>query len=129
MTPVPRACPVWTRALVPDFHPQTACVAWRLELGQALRRAGHDTTRRMCEHVRIDDVIEYGVSQTMRQPHAYRILKTARVHFAQQSHALAASLARWKIRMPSRSKTSRHSGLRRSQESWSAVGKGASRSA
>ena len=43
--------------------------------------------------------------------------------------ALAASLARWKIRMPSRSKTSRHSGLRRSQESWSAVGKGASRSA
>jgi uncharacterized membrane protein len=43
--------------------------------------------------------------------------------------ALAASLARWKIMMPSRSKTSRHSGLRRSQESWTAVGKGASRSA
>ena len=43
--------------------------------------------------------------------------------------ALAASLARWKIRMPSRSKTSRHSGLRRSQESWTAVGNGASRSA
>jgi uncharacterized membrane protein len=42
---------------------------------------------------------------------------------------LAAELARWKIRMPSRSKTSRHSGLRRSQESWTAVGKGASRSA
>jgi uncharacterized membrane protein len=36
---------------------------------------------------------------------------------------------RWKIRIPSRSKTSRHSGFRRSQESWSAVGKGASRSA
>ena len=43
--------------------------------------------------------------------------------------ALAASLARWKIRIPSRSKTSRHSGLRRSQESWTAVGNGASRSA
>jgi uncharacterized membrane protein len=43
--------------------------------------------------------------------------------------ALAAPLARWKIRIPSRSKTSRHSGLRRSQESWTAVGKGASRSA
>jgi len=42
---------------------------------------------------------------------------------------LAAGLARWKIRIPSRSKTSRHSGLRRSQESWTAVGKGASRSA
>jgi uncharacterized membrane protein len=42
---------------------------------------------------------------------------------------LAAGLARWKIRMPSRSKTSRHSGLRRSQESWTAVGNGASRSA
>jgi uncharacterized membrane protein len=42
---------------------------------------------------------------------------------------LAAELARWKIRIPSRSKTSRHSGLRRSQESWTAVGKGASRSA
>ena len=43
--------------------------------------------------------------------------------------ALAAPLARRKIRIPSRSKTSRHSGLRRSQESWTAVGKGASRSA
>jgi uncharacterized membrane protein len=48
--------------------------------------------------------------------------------------ALAAALARghprrWKTRIPSRSKTSRHSGLRRSQESWTAVGKGASRSA
>ena len=42
---------------------------------------------------------------------------------------LAVELARWKIRIPSRSKTSRHSGLRRSQESWTAVGKGASRSA
>jgi hypothetical protein len=42
---------------------------------------------------------------------------------------LAAELARWKIRIPSRSKTSRHSGLRRSQDSWTAVGKGASRSA
>jgi uncharacterized membrane protein len=42
---------------------------------------------------------------------------------------LAAELSRWKIRIPSRSKTSRHSGLRRSQESWTAVGKGASRSA
>jgi hypothetical protein len=42
---------------------------------------------------------------------------------------LAAELARWKIRIPSRSKTSRHSGLRRSQESWTTVGKGASRSA
>jgi hypothetical protein len=47
---------------------------------------------------------------------------------------LACALARThrrrrKIRMPSRSKTSRHSGLRRSQESWTAVGKGASRSA
>jgi hypothetical protein len=36
---------------------------------------------------------------------------------------------RWKIRIPSRSKTSRQSGLRRSHESWTAVGKGASRSA
>lgn len=36
---------------------------------------------------------------------------------------------RWKTRIPSRSKTSRHSGLRRSQDSWTAVGKGASRSA
>jgi uncharacterized membrane protein len=42
---------------------------------------------------------------------------------------LAAALARWKIRIPSRSKTSRHSGLRRNQESWTAVGNGASRSA
>jgi uncharacterized membrane protein len=47
---------------------------------------------------------------------------------------LAVELARaqprrWKIRTPSRSKTSRQSGLRRSQESWTAVGKGASRSA
>jgi uncharacterized membrane protein len=36
---------------------------------------------------------------------------------------------RWKIRTPSRSKTSRHSGLRRNQESWTAVGRGANRSA
>jgi hypothetical protein len=46
--------------------------------------------------------------------------------------ALAAALAqprRWKIRIPSRSKTRRHSGLPRSQESWTAVGNGASRSA
>jgi len=42
---------------------------------------------------------------------------------------LAASLARWKIRIPSCSNTSRHSGLRRNQASWTAVGKGASRSA
>ncbi len=42
---------------------------------------------------------------------------------------LVAALARRKIRIPSRSKTSRHSGLARSQESWTAVGKGASRSA
>ncbi len=42
---------------------------------------------------------------------------------------LAGALNRWKIRIPSRSKTSRHSGLRRSQESCTAVGKGASRSA
>jgi len=42
---------------------------------------------------------------------------------------LAGALTRWKIRIPSRSKTSRHSGLRRSQESWTAVGRGASRSA
>jgi uncharacterized membrane protein len=42
---------------------------------------------------------------------------------------LAGGLTRWKIRIPSRSKTRRHSGLRRSQESWTAVGKGASRSA
>jgi Glycosyltransferase family 87 len=42
---------------------------------------------------------------------------------------LAGALTRWKIRIPSRSKTSRHSGLRRSHETWTAVGKGASRSA
>ncbi len=47
---------------------------------------------------------------------------------------LTAALAgaqprRWKIRIPSRSNTRRHSGLRRSQESWTAAGKGASRSA
>ena len=47
---------------------------------------------------------------------------------------LAGGLARgqpdrWKIRIPSRSKTSRHSGLRRNQESWTAVGRGANRSA
>lgn len=36
---------------------------------------------------------------------------------------------RWKIRIPSRSKTRRHSGLRRSHESWTAAGNGASRSA
>src|SRR5207248_8366052 len=47
---------------------------------------------------------------------------------------LAGALARgqpdrWKIRIPSRSKTSRHSGLRRNQESWIAVGRGANRSA
>jgi uncharacterized membrane protein len=42
---------------------------------------------------------------------------------------LALSLTRWKIRIPSRSKTRRHSGLRRNQESWTAVGNGASRSA
>jgi uncharacterized membrane protein len=43
--------------------------------------------------------------------------------------ALAVGLTRWKTRTPSRSKTSRHSGLRRSQETWTAVGRGASRSA
>jgi hypothetical protein len=47
---------------------------------------------------------------------------------------LAGGLARgqpdrWKIKIPSRSKTSRHSGLRRSHESWTAVGRGANRSA
>jgi hypothetical protein len=47
---------------------------------------------------------------------------------------LAGGLARgqpdrWKIRIPSRSKTSRQSGLRRNQESWTAVGRGANRSA
>ena len=36
---------------------------------------------------------------------------------------------RWKTRIPSRSKTRRQSGLRRNQESWTAVGNGASRSA
>ena len=41
----------------------------------------------------------------------------------------SAQPRRWKMRMPSRSKTSRQSGLRRSQESWTAVGNGASRSA
>jgi hypothetical protein len=52
------------------------------------------------------------------------------VLFAVLAGALArAQPTRWKIRIPSRSKTSRHSGLRRSQESWTAVGKGASRSA
>ena len=42
---------------------------------------------------------------------------------------LAGQLRRWKIRIPSRSKTSRHSGLSRSQASWTAVGRGANRSA
>jgi hypothetical protein len=42
---------------------------------------------------------------------------------------LAAQLRRWKIRIPSRSTTSRHSGLRRNQASWTAVGRGANRSA
>ena len=47
---------------------------------------------------------------------------------------LAVELARrqplrWKTRIPSRSKTRRQSGLRRSDESWTAVGNGASRSA
>ncbi len=42
---------------------------------------------------------------------------------------LAGALSRWKIRIPSRSKTSRQSELRRNQESWTAAGKGASRSA
>jgi uncharacterized membrane protein len=47
---------------------------------------------------------------------------------------LAGGLARgqpwrWKIRTPSRSKTSRHSALRRSRESWTAAGRGANRSA
>ena len=37
--------------------------------------------------------------------------------------------SRWKIRIPSRSKTSRHSGLRRNQDNWTAVGRGANRSA
>jgi uncharacterized membrane protein len=50
--------------------------------------------------------------------------------FALLAGALAwGQTRRWKIRIPSRSKTSRHSGLSRSQESWTAVGKGASRSA
>jgi uncharacterized membrane protein len=52
------------------------------------------------------------------------------VLFAVLALALArAQPTRWKIRIPSRSKTRRHSGLRRSQESWTAVGNGASRSA
>jgi uncharacterized membrane protein len=47
---------------------------------------------------------------------------------------LAVDLARgqprrWKTRIPSRSKTSHQSGLRRREESWTAVGNGASRSA
>jgi hypothetical protein len=47
---------------------------------------------------------------------------------------LVATLARaqprrLKIRIPSRSNTRRHSGLRRNEESWTEVGKGASRSA
>ena len=46
------------------------------------------------------------------------------------AHGLARGQPdRWKIRIPSRSKTSRHSGLRRSHESWTAVGRGANRSA
>jgi uncharacterized membrane protein len=42
---------------------------------------------------------------------------------------LVDQLRRWKIRIPSRSRTSRHSGLRRNQASWTAVGRGANRSA
>jgi uncharacterized membrane protein len=42
---------------------------------------------------------------------------------------LTSQLRRWKIRIPSRSKTSRHSGLPRTQASWTAVGRGANRSA
>ena len=42
---------------------------------------------------------------------------------------LTGQLRRWKIRIPSRSKTSCHSGLPRSQASWTAVGRGANRSA
>jgi uncharacterized membrane protein len=50
--------------------------------------------------------------------------------FAVLASGLArGQLRRWKIRIPSRSKTSRHPGLRRSQESWTAVGRGANRSA
>jgi uncharacterized membrane protein len=50
--------------------------------------------------------------------------------FAVLTRELArGQVVRRKIRMPSRSKTRRHSGLRRSQESWTAVGRGASRSA
>ena len=50
--------------------------------------------------------------------------------FAVLAYALARGQpVRRKIRTPSRSNTSRHSGLRRSQESWTAVGRGASRSA
>ena len=50
--------------------------------------------------------------------------------FAVLTRELARGQAvRWKIRTPSRSKTRRHPGLRRSQESWTAAGRGASRSA
>jgi len=50
--------------------------------------------------------------------------------FGVLAYALARGQpVRWKIRMPSRSNTRRHSGLRRSQDSWTAVGRGASRSA
>jgi hypothetical protein len=50
--------------------------------------------------------------------------------FAVLASGLArGQLRRWKIRIPSRWKTSRQSGLRRSQESWTAVGRGANRSA
>ena len=50
--------------------------------------------------------------------------------FGVLAYALARGQpVRWKIRMPSRSNTRRQSGLRRSQESWTAVGRGASRSA
>jgi uncharacterized membrane protein len=49
--------------------------------------------------------------------------------FAVLALALArAQPRRWKTRIPSRSKTSRHSGFRRSHESWTAVGRGSSRS-
>jgi hypothetical protein len=50
--------------------------------------------------------------------------------FAVLASGLArGQLRRWKMRIPSRWNTSRHSGLRRSQESWTAVGRGANRSA
>jgi uncharacterized membrane protein len=50
--------------------------------------------------------------------------------FAVLASGLArGQLRRWKIRIPSRSKTTPQSGLRRSQESWTAVGRGANRSA